>query len=204
MFSIAHSIINQYCFGQWLVAEQAPIYYLIQYWRNSKTLYYVPGHRNSLIDSPEMHFSDVIMSAMASQITCLIVVYSTVYSRRRSNKNVKAPRHRALWGEFTGDRWPVNSLPARRASNTKHVSKWWRHHGLEALRYTDMFSKACFIHVGSSAVWWLIDSTRLYVDNKHCLPNGSRHFPYKESHATRILCVPHNYIDDWKLCLKYQ
>ena len=25
--------------------------------------------------------------------------------RRRSKKNIKAPRHRPLWGEFTGDRW---------------------------------------------------------------------------------------------------
>ena len=37
-------------------------------------------------------------------------------------ENIKAPRHKPLWGEFTGDR------PTRRASNAKNVSIWWRHH----------------------------------------------------------------------------
>ena len=47
------------------------------------------------------------MSAMASQITGLPIVYSTVYSGadQRASKSVKAPRHWPLWGEFTGDRW---------------------------------------------------------------------------------------------------
>ena len=35
------------------------------------------------------HYNDVIVSAMASQITSLTIVYSTVYSRRRSNKTSK-------------------------------------------------------------------------------------------------------------------
>ena len=33
------------------------------------------------------HYNDVIMSAIASQITSLMIVYSTVYSRRRSKKS---------------------------------------------------------------------------------------------------------------------
>ena len=36
-----------------------------------------------------VHYNDVIMSAMASQITSLTIVYSTVYSRRRSKKTSK-------------------------------------------------------------------------------------------------------------------
>ena len=54
-------------------------------------------------------------SAMASQITSLTIVYPSVYSRRRSKENIKAPRHWSLWGEFTGDRW----IPAQRDSNAK-------------------------------------------------------------------------------------
>ena len=46
------------------------------------------------------HYSDVIMSVMASQITS----------------------HWHLCGEFTGD------PPAQRASNAENVSIWWRHH----------------------------------------------------------------------------
>ena len=54
-----------------------------------------------------VNYNDVIMSAMASQITSLTIVYSTVYSRRRSKKTSKL--------FFTGlgvwriHRWPVNS-----------------------------------------------------------------------------------------------
>ena len=43
--------------------------------------------------------------------------------RRRLKKNIKAPRHLPLWGEFTGDQW----IPTQRASNAEIVSIWWRH-----------------------------------------------------------------------------
>ena len=55
------------------------------------------------------------MSAMASQITSLTVVHSTIYSRRSSQKNIKARRLWPLWGEFTGDRW----IPRTKASNAE-------------------------------------------------------------------------------------
>ena len=50
------------------------------------------------------HYDDVIMGAMASQITSLTIVYSTVYSGV-DQRNTKAPRHWPLWGESTSDRW---------------------------------------------------------------------------------------------------
>ena len=50
-----------------------------------------------------LHYNDVIMGAMTSQITSLTIVYSTVYSDNR---------------EF----------PAQMASNAKNASIWWRHH----------------------------------------------------------------------------
>ena len=50
------------------------------------------------------HYIDVIMTTMASQITSLTIIFSTVYSGA-DQKNIKAPRHWPLWGEFTGDRW---------------------------------------------------------------------------------------------------
>ena len=50
------------------------------------------------------HYNDVIMSAMASQITSLRIVYSIVYSGA-NKKNFKASRHWPLCREFTGDRW---------------------------------------------------------------------------------------------------
>ena len=50
------------------------------------------------------HYGDVIMSAIASQITSLMIVYSTVYSGADQGKH-QAVRHWPLLGEFPGDRW---------------------------------------------------------------------------------------------------
>ena len=61
-------------------------------------------YNNSLLRISGTHYNAVIMSAMASQITSLTIVYSTVYSDT-DKKNIKAPRHWLLWGEFTGHRW---------------------------------------------------------------------------------------------------
>ena len=46
-----------------------------------------------------LDYNDVIMSVMASQITSLTIVYSTVYSRRRSKKTSKL--------RVTGHKGPV-------------------------------------------------------------------------------------------------
>ena len=55
--------------------------------------------------SGKTNYSDVMMATMASQITSLTIVYSTVYSGADQRKKNKAPRHWPLCGEFTGDRW---------------------------------------------------------------------------------------------------
>ena len=65
---------------------------------------------------PTEYCSDVIMGAIASQITSLAVVYSTVYT--------DSGRHWLLCGEFTG----TGEFHAQRASNAENVSIWWRHH----------------------------------------------------------------------------
>ena len=61
------------------------------------------------------HYSDVIMTTVASQITSLTVVYSTVYSSLDQSKRVE---NLPVTGEF----------PAQRASNAENGSIWWRHH----------------------------------------------------------------------------
>ena len=43
------------------------------------------------------------MSPMASQITSVLIVFSTIYIH--GTENIKAPRYWPLWGETTGDRW---------------------------------------------------------------------------------------------------
>ena len=51
-----------------------------------------------------IHYSDVIMSTMTSQITSLTIVYSAVF-QTQIKENIKAPCHWHLRGKFTGDRW---------------------------------------------------------------------------------------------------
>ena len=56
--------------------------------------------------NPATHYNDVIMSVMASQITSLAIVYSTVHSRRRSKKHRSSASLAFVRGIH---RWPVNS-----------------------------------------------------------------------------------------------
>ena len=57
------------------------------------------------------------MGAIASQITSLAIVYSTVYSDA-DQRNIKAPRHWPLCGEFTG----TGEFPAQRASYAENIA----------------------------------------------------------------------------------
>ena len=68
------------------------------------------------------HYDDVTMSGMASQITSLAIVSSTVYPGADQRKH-QSPRHWPLCVEFTGE------FPAQMASNAENVSIWLRHHG---------------------------------------------------------------------------
>ena len=70
------------------------------------------------------HYNDVIMSVMASQFTSLTVVYSIVYSRRKSKKTSKL-RVIGLWA---GNSQVTGEFPAQRASNAENATIWWRHH----------------------------------------------------------------------------
>ena len=63
--------------------------------------------------SQTLHYSDVIMSALAYQITSL---FNRLF-KAQIKENIKAPRHWPLFGEFTGHRW----IP-------RTNDQWWRHH----------------------------------------------------------------------------
>ena len=60
------------------------------------------------------------MSAIASQITSLTIVYSTVYSDADERK----PQSSASLAFVRG----VGEFPAQVASYAENVSIWWRHH----------------------------------------------------------------------------
>ena len=71
--------------------------------------------------------SDVMMSAMASQITGVSIIYSTVCSGAELKKKSKL----RVTGLCAGNSPVTGEFPAQRASNAENVSIWWRHHALQ-------------------------------------------------------------------------
>ena len=69
------------------------------------------------------HYGDVIMGAIASQITSLTIVLNCLF-RRRSNKTPKL----RVTGLCAGNSPGTGEFPAQMASNAENVSIWWRHH----------------------------------------------------------------------------
>ena len=67
----------------------------------------VVRERLAIVDaSRSLHYDDVIMSAMASQITSLTIVYSSVYLGEDQRKHQSSASLAFVWGIH---RWPVNS-----------------------------------------------------------------------------------------------
>ena len=93
------------------------------------SVYIVCVFHSLCLCSAAAHYNDVIMSTMASQITSLIIVCSTVYSRRRSKKTSKL----RFTGLCEGNSLVTGEFPAQRASNAENVSIWWRHHVMSQL-----------------------------------------------------------------------
>ena len=71
----------------------------------------------SIHRKPELHYNDVIMGAMASQIASLAIVYSSVYSDADQRKH-QSSASLAFVREFIG----TGEFPAQRASNAENVS----------------------------------------------------------------------------------
>ena len=86
-------------------------------YNHAKTIYRGPTYGMGHI-----HYSGVILSAMASQITGGLIVCPNVYSGADQRKHQSSTLLALCEG-----RWPVNS-PHKRASNMHTVSVWWRHH----------------------------------------------------------------------------
>ena len=67
-----------------------------------------------------IHYNDGIMGSMASQITSLTIVYSTVYSDADQRKHQSFASLTFVWG--------IHWWLVQRASSAENVSIWWRHH----------------------------------------------------------------------------
>ena len=73
----------------------------------------------------ESHYSDVTVGTMASQITSLTIVYSSVYSDADKKHTPKL----RVTGLCAGNSPVTGEFPAQKASNRQNASIWWRHHG---------------------------------------------------------------------------
>ena len=76
------------------------------------------------IDAVLIHYCDVIMGALASQITSFTIVYSTVHSGVDQRKHQST----ASLAFFAGNSPVTGEFPAQMASNAENVSIWWRYH----------------------------------------------------------------------------
>ena len=75
---------------------------------------------------PLAHYNNVMMIVMASQITSLAIVYSTIYSGVDQRKHHSSASLAFVRGNssVTGD------FPAQMASKAENISIWWCHHDL--------------------------------------------------------------------------
>ena len=73
--------------------------------------------------SVQCHYNDVIMTTMASQITSLTVVYSTVYSDADQRKHQSSASVAFVWGIH---RW----IPRTKGQLREKVSIWWRQYAV--------------------------------------------------------------------------
>ena len=80
-----------------------------------------------------LHYSDVILGAMASKITGLTIVYLTVYSGKDQRKH-----------QCSASLACVRGIHQRSASNAENVFIWWRHHD-DLVNGTKCWSKSAVI-----------------------------------------------------------
>ena len=72
------------------------------------------------------HYNDIIMGLMASQVTSLTVVFSTVYSGADQGKHQSSASL-----AFVGDSPVTGEFLAQMASNMENISIRWRHHVID-------------------------------------------------------------------------
>ena len=92
--------------------------------------YFLEIHVNRAYHQPfwVLHYSDVIMGSMASQLTSLTVVNSTVYSVEIIQWRSKKTSTLRVTGLCVGNSPITGEFPAQMASTAENVSIWWRHH----------------------------------------------------------------------------
>ena len=133
--------------GNWAVqltsniswGESRDLYKLYPYAQVYTWEYRMETHTNTFsascnphpIDWHCWHYIGVIMSAMASQITSVSIVYSTVCSGTDQRKQRSSPSTKLrITGLCEGNSPVTGETPVQWVSNAENVSIWLRHHEL--------------------------------------------------------------------------
>ena len=116
-------------------------------------------HRVSLT----WHYSDVIMSAIASQITSISIVYC--WFRCRSKKTSKLH----VKGRCAGNSSVTGEFPTQRASNTENVSIWWHHEMKDRWHVLWNYPEVNVIRPD----WWLVN----IGSGNGLVPSGNKPLP---------------------------
>ena len=133
---------------------------------------------NVLNPSRGIHYIDVIMRAMASQITSLTIVYSTAYSGADQRKHQSF----RVTGLCAGNSPVTGEFPAQRTSNAENVSIWWRHHDKDPASLYDTHTASPGHHQPWHQVFFsgsrhslsvskrrhFLKNSRLWVENECC------------------------------------
>ena len=86
------------------------------------------------------HYSDIIMSAMASQITIMSIICSAICSGTHQRKLQSS----ALLAFVRGNPLVTGRVPSQRASNMESISIWWCHHGTIRHHYCQLIENNVF------------------------------------------------------------
>ena len=106
---------NLWCHQWW---QSCQIDHLMYNWPFVREIYWPP------VDSLHKHYNDIIMTTMASQITSLTVVYSTVHSDAYQRKHQSSASLAFVWG-IHRDRWiPSTKGQVRRKCFHLMKSSW--------------------------------------------------------------------------------
>ena len=95
------------------------------------------------------HYSDVILSAMASQITSVSIVYSAVCSGADLGNIIAR-----VTGLCGGNSPVTGEFPAQRTRNAEIVSIWWRHHESQQKLSVYPGKKDNCLMFNFTQLWW--------------------------------------------------
>ena len=142
---------------------------------------------------PGWHFpptNDVIMSAMASQITSLTIVYSTVYSGGDQRKHQNSASLAFVWGFH---RWPVNfpdeGSVTRRMFPFDDVIMWFSWDLIFAERNNIRTLRCTLCSILGSTFESVMRSCRIIYDTDY----SATHRPWKYNHS--IACL----VEHWNV-----